>query len=158
MRRRHEDPEIIILEEEGGSPLGWLLLGVALGAGVSLLFAPASGEETRRRLADRARQLRDQAEDTLDDLKERFEDVKDDLVEAAAEVKEVVRGVGRKRGEEATGDDGEDELELVGEEEEKEERPRRSRAESARAELERRLAAARARRRAAGVEDEEPVA
>jgi gas vesicle protein len=37
-------------------------LGALAGAAVALLYAPASGEETRRRLAERAREGRDQAE------------------------------------------------------------------------------------------------
>jgi gas vesicle protein len=142
MRRRHEDPEVIILEEEGTSPLVWLLLGAALGAGVALLLAPASGEETRRRLAEGARRLRDRTADTVDDLRQRFEDLRDEVVETVSEVRQAVRGEGGGEGDEpATA-----------------ERRRGAGAQSARAELERRLAAARARRRAAAAEGEEPVA
>jgi gas vesicle protein len=38
-------------------------LGAAAGAAVALLYAPASGEETRRRIADTAREGRKRAED-----------------------------------------------------------------------------------------------
>lgn len=38
------------------------LVGAALGAGLALLLAPKSGEETRRQLADAAKNLRDDAE------------------------------------------------------------------------------------------------
>ena len=37
-------------------------LGALAGAAVALLYAPASGEETRRRLAERAREGREKAE------------------------------------------------------------------------------------------------
>jgi gas vesicle protein len=37
-------------------------LGAITGAAVALLFAPASGEETRRKLAEKAREGRDRAE------------------------------------------------------------------------------------------------
>jgi len=37
-------------------------LGAIAGAAVALLYAPASGEETRRRLAQKAREGRDRAE------------------------------------------------------------------------------------------------
>jgi gas vesicle protein len=37
-------------------------VGAAMGAAVALLYAPASGEETRRRLAEKAREGRDKAE------------------------------------------------------------------------------------------------
>ena len=36
------------------SKLIWFTAGVALGATISLLFAPNSGEETRRKLLDKA--------------------------------------------------------------------------------------------------------
>jgi hypothetical protein len=47
-----------------------LALGVVLGAGVALLFAPQSGEETRERLGERARLFRNQAGDQWDDLRD----------------------------------------------------------------------------------------
>lgn len=37
-------------------------LGALAGAAVALLYAPASGEETRRKLAEKAREGRDRAE------------------------------------------------------------------------------------------------
>ena len=37
-------------------------LGAAAGAAIALLYAPASGEETRRRLAKKAKEGRDQIE------------------------------------------------------------------------------------------------
>jgi gas vesicle protein len=37
--------------DSGGSAFGTFLFGAVLGAGVALLFAPMSGKETRRRLA-----------------------------------------------------------------------------------------------------------
>jgi len=42
----------------GGGFVTGLLLGAAVGAGLALLFAPASGEETRRILRRRTRALR----------------------------------------------------------------------------------------------------
>jgi hypothetical protein len=47
-----------------------LALGVVLGAGVALLLAPQSGEETREMLGERARMLRGQAGDSWDDLRD----------------------------------------------------------------------------------------
>lgn len=38
------------------------VLGAVAGAAVALLYAPASGEETRRKLAEKAREGRDKAE------------------------------------------------------------------------------------------------
>jgi gas vesicle protein len=38
------------------------VVGAVAGAAVALLYAPAAGEETRRKLAEKAREGRDQAE------------------------------------------------------------------------------------------------
>ena len=45
-----------------GSVFMAFVLGAAAGAAVALLFAPASGEETRRKLGDKAREGRERAE------------------------------------------------------------------------------------------------
>ena len=52
-----------------GGFLGGLILGAVVGAAVGLLFAPSSGEVTRRRIQRRADQLRDRAEEGVDDFK-----------------------------------------------------------------------------------------
>ena len=44
-----------------GSILVAFAIGAAAGAAIALLFAPASGEETRRKLAEKAREGRDKA-------------------------------------------------------------------------------------------------
>ena len=45
-----------------GSELVAFVIGAVAGAAVALLYAPAAGEETRRRLAERAREGREKAE------------------------------------------------------------------------------------------------
>jgi gas vesicle protein len=52
-------------ENNGGSAGGVLVafaLGAVVGAAVALLYAPASGEDTRRKLAEKAREGRERAE------------------------------------------------------------------------------------------------
>ena len=131
--RARGDRDIIILEPEGSSPVGWFVLGAALGAGLALLLAPASGEETRRKLGRQAKRLKESAEDTLDDLKEQFDSFRETVEDTVEEVKsDDVTPIAKP--------------------------PRRSAAASAREELERRLAEARARRGEPLSEEEEPVA
>jgi gas vesicle protein len=45
-----------------GSVIVAFALGAVAGAAVALLYAPASGEETRRKIAEKAREGRDRAE------------------------------------------------------------------------------------------------
>ncbi len=44
-----------------GTNVMGFILGVVVGAGVALLFAPATGEDTRRRIGEQAMKLRDNA-------------------------------------------------------------------------------------------------
>ena len=47
------------------------LAGLGLGVGLGMLFAPMSGEETRRNITDRANDLADQARDVTDQVRDR---------------------------------------------------------------------------------------
>jgi gas vesicle protein len=52
----YDDDRVVVIErDKGTSGIGTFLLGLAIGAGAALLFAPASGAETRQRLQDEAR-------------------------------------------------------------------------------------------------------
>ena len=48
-----------------------LIIGALIGAGVALLVAPQSGEETRRLLRRKARRLAAEAQDHYEDAKDR---------------------------------------------------------------------------------------
>ena len=132
---RHKGREVVYVER-GDSSAKWLFWGVVLGAGLALMYAPRSGEETRRVLQRRLWKLRAMTEEKFDELAQQFggpkeslrdldeEDVDD---EELFEPREVPSGRGRPSGP------------------------------SAREELERRLAEARARRRGVG-DVEEPLA
>jgi gas vesicle protein len=61
-------PAPYVIVEKGESGIGPLLLGIALGAGAALLFAPQSGEETRRGIARSARRAQDAAQDFVEDV------------------------------------------------------------------------------------------
>jgi gas vesicle protein len=53
----------------GGSGFGAFLLGIAVGAVVGFLFAPEAGDDTRRKLSKRLRNLRDVAEEKVDEVR-----------------------------------------------------------------------------------------
>lgn len=73
-----ERPYVVVERQEAG--LGSLILGLALGAGVALLFAPQSGEETRRGLARSAKRAQRAAQDFVEDVSgtvaDKFNDVR----------------------------------------------------------------------------------
>lgn len=73
MRDRNDVPYIVI-EREEGSQAGAFLLGALVGAGLALLFAPKSGEETQAEIREHARKLREAAEDRVRDAQRNLED------------------------------------------------------------------------------------
>jgi gas vesicle protein len=135
MVRRKRGTEVVYVERGGDASAKWLFWGALLGAGLALLYAPRSGEETRRVLQRKLWKLRAMTEEKLDELTQQF-----------GGVKESLEGL----------DDDEDEEEFESVRESPALRPRAS-GPSAREELERRLAETRSRRRAAG-DSEEPLA
>jgi gas vesicle protein len=138
---RRSQRDVVFVERESSSPLWWLVVGGALGAGLALLFAPDAGSKTRRILARRLSKLRSSAEGVIGEFREAA--TSDDADEGDEEDTET-----EAEEVEAEVDDEDEDAE---EEEEK--------VPSARAELEKRLALARARRqRELADEDEEPVA
>jgi gas vesicle protein len=60
--------EVVYVERGGDSSAKWLFWGACLGAGLALLYAPRTGEETRRNLQRRLWKLRAMSEERLDDL------------------------------------------------------------------------------------------
>lgn len=72
MRRDYDDsdddePYVVIEKHSGG--LSSFMIGLAVGAGLALLFAPQSGAETRRTLTRSAKRVRRAAEGVVDDAK-----------------------------------------------------------------------------------------
>lgn len=90
---RRKPTEVVFVERHDSSAK-WLFWGALLGAGLALLYAPRSGEETRRSLQRRLRHLRAATEERVDELMERFapgqarpevEDLADDELDDLAE-------------------------------------------------------------------------
>ncbi len=136
MARIRPRSEVVYVERGGDPSAKWLFWGALLGAGLALLYAPRSGEETRRLVQRRLWKLRAMTEEKLDEFTQQLG--------------------GRSRGElsEPTDDEDDDDLGREG----YGNGMGRSGAGSARQDLERRLAEARSRRRAAAADIEEPLA
>jgi gas vesicle protein len=84
------EPVVIVEKRESG--VGPILLGIALGAGVALLLAPQSGEETRREIARRARRAQSAAQDFVGEVSgtvaDKFQEVRasvEERIEATLE-------------------------------------------------------------------------
>jgi gas vesicle protein len=113
----HDGEPYIVIEKHSGG-VGNLLLGVLIGAGVALLFAPRSGEETRQDIRRRARKagdtVKDAAQGVTDQVVDTFESARDrveeqiDSARTAIELKkqQVARAVeaGREAAQQARGD------------------------------------------------------
>jgi gas vesicle protein len=132
--RRKQHREVVYVERGGDSSAKWLFWGALLGAGVALLYAPSSGEETRRNLQRNLWKLRAMTEEKLDEITQQFGGAKESFEGMVDEEDEA-----DERAKEGNG--------LYG----------RTPRPSPREELERRLADARARRRAPA-DLEEPLA
>jgi gas vesicle protein len=130
--RRNQRREIVYVER-GDSSAKWLFWGAMLGAGIALLYAPSSGEETRRNVQRKLWKLRAMTEEKLDEISQQFGGAKDSLEGLMDD------------------EEGEDESDL-----DDRSFQERSSTASPREELERRLADARARRRSPDLE--EPLA
>jgi hypothetical protein len=133
MVRHKQGREVVYIERGGDASAKWLFWGAVLGAGLALMYAPRTGEETRRVLQRKLWKFRAVTEEKLDELAQQF-------------------GSGKAALEDLADDEDDDDeggsLPPL--------RPRGS-SPSAREELERRLAESRARRRTVG-DFEEPLA
>ena len=131
--RRKQGREVVYVERAGDASAKWLFWGALLGAGVALLYAPSSGEETRRNLQRRLWKLRAMTEEKLDEITQQF-----------GGARESFQGMLEDEDEDLEDEEGSG-------------RYGRSSKPSPREELERRLAEARARRRSPA-DLEEPLA
>lgn len=87
------------MARNNGESLLWFLIGAAAGASVALLYAPQSGDRTRRmlgrKLADGREALEEQGSDLLEKSRELFEKgrkVADDAAELFEKGRSMVKG------------------------------------------------------------------
>lgn len=72
-----------------GNVLLGVIAGLAAGAVIGILFAPAKGKDTRKKITKKS-------EDLMDDIKEKFDDVLESISEKYQEVKEEVSDIKEK--------------------------------------------------------------
>jgi gas vesicle protein len=82
MARRYAREGDLLVEDD--SKLGYFFLGLGLGAALGILFAPQSGEETRRL-------LKDKAEEGVDALKRKTSDLQETAAEALERGKQSIQ-------------------------------------------------------------------
>ncbi len=70
----YDDDRVVVVERDSSNSVGMMLLGLAVGAGAALLFAPASGQETRERLQREARRAGRRVKDVTDAIGEQVTD------------------------------------------------------------------------------------
>ena len=92
MSDQRESQPVVVVEHSGG--LGSFLLGLAVGAGLALLFAPKTGEETRRTIKDQGKKLRaiagERADELQDSLEHGYQRTKERLEEGLATARRKV--------------------------------------------------------------------
>jgi len=134
--RGRQRKEVVYVERGGDTSAKWLFWGALLGAGLALMYAPTSGEDTRRNLQRKLWKLRAMTEEKLDELTQQLGGAKDTLGGLLEDEEEDLEAEDEGRAFYGRGP---------------------SASSSPREELERRLADARARRRSSA-DIEEPLA
>jgi gas vesicle protein len=69
-----DNEPFVVIERHEDAGVAPFLVGLAIGAGVALLFAPRSGRATRRDIRRRAMRVREAAEQTVADVRDNVVD------------------------------------------------------------------------------------
>lgn len=86
--------------DNSGSVLIAFVVGAITGAAVALLYAPASGEETREYLGERAREGREKARQAMDQGRDYYQRQRENVTSAVERGKEAFQQA-RERGDQA---------------------------------------------------------
>lgn len=85
-------------KDNSGSVMVAFVIGALTGAAVALLFAPASGEETREYLGQKAREGKDKAREAMEQGRDYYRNQRDNLVTAVERGREAFNQA-RERGD-----------------------------------------------------------
>jgi gas vesicle protein len=87
-------------KDNSGGVLIAFVVGALTGAAVALLFAPASGEETREYLGQKAREGREKAREAMDQGRDYYQRQRENVVSAVDRGREAFQQA-RERGDQA---------------------------------------------------------
>ena len=85
-------------KDNSGSLMVAFVIGALTGAAVALLYAPATGEDTREYLGQKAREGKAKAREAMDQGREYYRDQRDNIVTAVERGREAFQKV-RERGD-----------------------------------------------------------
>ncbi|HUQ86916.1 MAG TPA: YtxH domain-containing protein [Vicinamibacterales bacterium] len=85
-------------KDNSGNLMVAFVIGALTGAAVALLFAPASGEETRELLAEKAREGKAKAREAVDQGRDYYRNQRENLVTAVERGREAFQQA-RERGD-----------------------------------------------------------
>ena len=86
--------------DNSGSVMVAFIVGAVTGAAVALLFAPASGEDTREFLGERAREGREKARQAMDQGRDYYSRQRENVTSAVERGREAFQQA-RERGDQA---------------------------------------------------------
>ncbi|MEN3015020.1 MAG: YtxH domain-containing protein [bacterium] len=82
-----------------GDVIGAFLIGVAVGTVIGMLYAPQSGEETRKYISERGSKTIEELNQKMNNLKEQFEKISKEISKTTAELVDKLSDVFEKKQE-----------------------------------------------------------